>query len=75
MAIRVTASAIESALKQFSSLPDDAGVRLRTAGTLLACSNATIWRMAKAGKITARKVSKGVTVFTVGSIRNLLNGG
>ena len=75
MAIRTTTGATESALKQFPILPDDAGVRLQNERTLLACSNATVWRMAKAGKIKARKVSKGVTVFTVGSIRNLLNGG
>lgn len=74
MTVRVTASATDVALKQFPILPDDAGVRLQTARALLGCSTATVWRMAKAGKITARKVSKGVTVFTVGSIRNLLSG-
>ncbi len=64
----------ESALAQFKNLPDEAGARVRLAGGVLGCSNATVWRLAKAGKITARKISQGVTVFNVGSIRALLNG-
>jgi predicted DNA-binding transcriptional regulator AlpA len=63
------------ALKQFHILPDEAGVRLPTVRGILACSSATIWRLAKAEKIKARKISERVTVFNVGSIRALLNGG
>jgi hypothetical protein len=65
----------ESALAQFSNLPDEAGARLPLARSVLGCSSATVWRLAKSGKITARKISQGVTVFNVGSIRSLLSGG
>ena len=64
-----------TALEQFPHLPDEAGVRMPTACCVMSCSSATIWRLAKTGKIKARKVSSRVTVFNVGSIRALLNGG
>jgi len=64
----------ESALAQFKNLPDEAGVRMPIACGVTGCSSATVWRLAKSGKITARKISQGVTVFIVGSIRALLNG-
>jgi predicted DNA-binding transcriptional regulator AlpA len=63
-----------AALSLFVNLPDEAGARLPVVCAVLGCSNATVWRLAKTGKITARKISKGVTVFNVGSIRALLNG-
>lgn len=59
----------------FDKSPDSAGVRASTAGALLGCSQATIWRLAKAGKLQTRKVTPRVTVFIVGSIRAVLNGG
>jgi predicted DNA-binding transcriptional regulator AlpA len=62
------------AIQQFHNLPNEAGVRLPTACSLLACSPATIWRLAQAGKIKACKVSSRVTVFNVGSIRAALAG-
>jgi hypothetical protein len=64
----------ESALAQFKNLPDEAGARMPIACVVMGCSSATVWRLAKSGKITARKISQGVTVFNVGSIRALLNG-
>ncbi len=64
-----------SALEQFPHLPNEAGVRLPTVTAVFACSNATAWRMAKAGVIKAVKISPRVTVFNVGSIRAVLNGG
>lgn len=73
MAQRVTPSA--DALDQFPHLPNQAGVRLPTACGVMSCSPATIWRLAKAGKLQATKISSRVTVFNVGSIRNLLSGG
>jgi hypothetical protein len=63
-----------SALAQFSNLPDEAGARMPLACSVLGCSSATVWRLAKSQKIIARKISQGVTVFNVGSIRALLNG-
>lgn len=62
------------ALEQFTTLPDEAGVRMPTACCLMSCSPATIWRLVKTGTIKARKVSNRVTVFNVGSIRAVLNG-
>ena len=73
MAKRNTLS--NSALEQFPHMPDEAGARLPVTCTLLSCSPATIWRLVKAGKIKAHKISPRVTVFNVGSIRALLNGG
>jgi hypothetical protein len=58
----------------FDKLPNSAGVRLPTATALLACSSATIWRLVNAGKLKAVKVSAGVTLFNVGSIRSILRG-
>ncbi len=62
-------------LEKFSLMPDEAGVRLPTVCGVLSCSNATVWRLAKAGNLKAHKISPRVTVFNVGSIRALLNGG
>lgn len=65
----------DTALAQFPKLPNEAGVRLSTFCSVVSCSAATAWRLAKAGKVQTRKVSPGVTIFNVGSIRALLNGG
>jgi hypothetical protein len=62
------------AIQQFHNLPNEAGVRLPTACALASCSAATMWRLAKAGKIKTQKVSERVTVFNVGSLRQLLSG-
>lgn len=67
-------SVSRSTLTEFDQLPDEAGVRVAKVCYMLDCSSATVWRLAKSGKITARKISKGVTVFNVSSIRALLNG-
>jgi hypothetical protein len=68
-------SQTKEALGNFPHQPNEAGVRVRVAQALLNCSTATIWRLAKSGKLQTRKVSERVTVFTVGSIRALLAGG
>lgn len=62
-------------LKAFPFLPDEAGIRLRGVCLLVGCSPATAWRYAKSGKLKTQKISAGVTVFKVGSIRELLQGG
>ena len=74
MAAKTISSVQNSALTQFSCLPDEAGVRLPTVCSLMSCSGATVWRMVKAGKIKAHKVSERVTVFNVGSLRSVLRG-
>jgi hypothetical protein len=61
-------------LAQFKHLPDEAGVRVLLACTILGCSTITVWRLAKTKKIISIKISSGVTVFNVGSIRALLKG-
>ena len=66
-------SASEIALDFFSSLPNEAGVRLPTFCKLAGCSPATAWRYVKAGRVRTRKLSAGITVFNVGSIREFLN--
>lgn len=62
-------------LESFDQYPDSAGVRVPTAGSVLGCSDATIWRLIKAGRLQKRKVTPRVSVIIVGSIRALLNGG
>ena len=75
MPAKTTSNVNDLALEQFPKLPNEAGVRLPTFCCVASCSAATAWRLAKAGKVQTRKVSPGVTVFNVGSIRALLNGG
>lgn len=60
-------------VNQFFALPDEAGARLPMVKEVLGCSTATVWRLAKQQKINAIKISAGVTLFNVGSIRALLN--
>jgi predicted DNA-binding transcriptional regulator AlpA len=62
----------QEAIKRFSDLPDAAHVSARTAATIIGMSEATIWRMAKAGKLTAKKVGEKATRFQVGEIRALV---
>jgi predicted DNA-binding transcriptional regulator AlpA len=71
----VTASeahTVPEALQNFDSRPDSAYVRCPIAAAMLGCSQATIWRLAKAGKLESRKLSDRVTGFRVGSIRAVL---
>ena len=58
---------------QFFTLPDEAGARLPLVKEVLGCSAATVWRLVRQGKITAIKISAGVTLFNVGTVRALLN--
>ncbi len=64
-----------SQFEAFDKYPNSAGVRLPTAKAVLGCSDATVWRLAKAGILKSVKVSPRVTIFTVGSIRAVLSGG
>lgn len=60
-----------SILQQFDKLPASACVRLPVVRAVTGCSAATIWRMAKDGRLTTRKLGAKTTGFTVGSIRAL----
>lgn len=61
-------------LNNFSSLPDSGKIRLPVVQALLGVSSSTIWRMAKAKKLTAYKLTPRTTTFSVGEIRQILEG-
>lgn len=73
MAQRTNQSALPDALANFDSLPDAANVRVKVVASIVGCSNATIWRMAKRGILPApRRLSDRVTVWNVGELRQAL---
>lgn len=73
MANRTAPSALPDSLKNFDSLPDSAYVRLPVVQGLLACSAATVWRLAKKQEIPApEKRSERVTAWNVGKLRAAL---
>jgi predicted DNA-binding transcriptional regulator AlpA len=72
MATASEAHTVPEALLNFDLRPDSAYVRCRVAAAMLGCSQATVWRLAKAGKLESRKLSERVTGFRVGSIRAVL---
>ena len=61
-------------IENFDKLPREMGVRLPVTVTVTQSSPATVWRLAAAGKLKTVKVSSRVTLFNVGSIRDLLAG-
>jgi predicted DNA-binding transcriptional regulator AlpA len=63
---------LNESTRNFDALPDSAYVPSSTTAVVLGVSQATVWRMAKAGKLTAQKVSERATRFRVGEIRALL---
>ena len=66
--------ALEEELKRFSSLPDEAHVRLPVVMALYACSAASAWRYVKNGTLPApRKFGSRVTAWNVGQLRAALN--
>jgi len=64
---------ISATLQNFDNLADSASVRVSGAAAVCGCSVDTIWRWAKDGRLTARKIGPKVTVFNVGEIRRLLS--
>jgi predicted DNA-binding transcriptional regulator AlpA len=60
------------ALKNFDNLPDSAFVTSKTAATVIGMSDAAVWRFAKAGRLTAKKIGLRATRFNVGEIRALV---
>lgn len=63
---------INESTKSFDALPDAAHVSAKTAAAVIGMSEASIWRMAKAGKLTAKKIGERATRFNVGEIRKLI---
>jgi excisionase family DNA binding protein len=60
---------INPTLRDFCSLPDSQQIRLPIVKALLGVSNATVWRMIKAGKLKAYKFTERTTTFNVGELR------
>lgn len=63
---------INPALKDADSYPNSAMVRLPVVKGLLGISGATIWRMVKANKLRAYKITDRTTTFNLGEIRALI---
>lgn len=64
---------IPPALTHYSSLPDEAHVRVDVVAGLIGASRATIYRMVSRGRLPApRKLSPGVSAWRVGDLRQSL---
>lgn len=62
-----------TALADFDRLPDSANVRLPVVQALYACSDETVRRAVKAGRIPApRKLGPRITAWNVGELRRAL---
>lgn len=57
----------------FDKLPDSAQVRVDVVEHLFSCSEATVWRMAKDGRLPPpRKYSPGISTWNVGDLRRAM---
>ncbi len=63
---------INSALLHWSTMPDSAQVRLPVVKQLLSVSNATVWRLVKAGHLKTYKLTERTTTFNVGEVKQFL---
>jgi predicted DNA-binding transcriptional regulator AlpA len=63
---------INESTENFDAMPNAAMVPARTVAAVIGMSEATVWRMAKAGKLTAKKVGERATRFNVGEVRKLI---
>ena len=63
---------INPTLRDFSILPPEAQVRLPIVKSLLSVSSATVWRMVRAKRLNAYKLTERTTTFNVGEIREFL---
>lgn len=67
--------ALPPAFINFDKLPDSAQVRVDVVEHLFSCSEATVWRMAKDGRLPPpRKYSPGISVWNVGELRRAMRG-
>ncbi len=69
---RESAKSIPDALLNFENLPNSQQVRLPVVKALLGVSGATVWRMVKAKRLKAHKLTERTTSFNVGELRALL---
>ena len=65
-------TSINPALRDFDQLPNSAFVRLPVVKALLSISSATVWRMVKAEKLIAYKLTERTTTISVKELRALL---
>lgn len=70
---RALHQAIPEAVKLFDQLSPECQVRLPVVKAMLSVSGATVWRMVKAHKLTAHKLTERTTSFNVGELRRLLS--
>ena len=66
-------SRLSSAIENFDALPSSAFVRAPVVAALFGCCVATVWNWSKAGVLTPKKISPGVTGFNVGELRKKLS--
>ena len=66
------AQAIPDAVKNFHQLSPECHVRLPVVKIMLGVSAATVWRLVKAKKLTAYKLTERTTSFNVAQLRSLL---
>ena len=63
-------ASIPEALKNFDNLPDSANVRLPVVCGLFGCSQATVWRQVRAGRIPKpQKLTPRTSSWNVGKLR------
>lgn len=63
---------IPTSLVNFDDLPNSQQVRLPVVKALLGVSSATVWRMVKAKRLKAHKLTERTTSFNVGELRAFL---
>lgn len=64
---------IPEAVKHFDQLSPECQVRLPVVKAMLGISGATVWRLVKAQKLKAHKLTPRTTTFNVGELRSLLS--
>ena len=63
---------INPALRDFDQLSNSQQVRLPVVSAILGISNSTVWRMVKAKRLKAYRLTERTTTFNVGELRALL---
>lgn len=72
-ALAVSSNKLPPALTHFDDLPESAYVRMPVVKELFSCSEATVWRMAKDGRLPRpHKYSTGMSGWNVGELRRLI---
>lgn len=64
--------AVPDSVESFDSLPNDAHISARAVALVAGVSEATVWRLARRGKLTPKKIGERSTRFRVGEVRDLI---